>query len=187
MEEEIQMIIEDAQERMNTPIEHLVSELLKVRAGKANPSMLEGIKVDYYGNIVPLNQTANINTPDARTIIVQPWEKSMIGPIEKAILAANIGINPVNDGNVVRLSIPPLTEERRKNYVKQVRNEGENSKVIIRNIRRENNEELKKLKKDGVSEDVIKASEEKIQKITDNFIKKVDDLVTVKEKDIMTI
>lgn len=187
MEEEIQLLIEDATERMQAPLAHLDKELAKLRAGKASPSMLDGIMVDYYGTSTILTQVANINTPDGKTIIVQPWEKSMISPIEKAIFASNIGLTPVNDGQLIRLSIPPLTEERRKDLVKQVRADGEFAKVTIRNVRRDTNEELKKLKKDGLPEDMVKDLESKIQVLTDKFIVKVDEKLKVKEADIMTI
>ncbi len=187
MNEEVQLYLEDAKERMNDTISHLANELAKIRAGKANPQMLEGIFVDYYGTNTPLNRISNINTPDARTIVVQPWEKTMIEPIEKAIMKADLGLHPVSDGNIIRVNVPPLTEERRKELVKQVKSEGENDKISIRNIRRDTNEELKKMKKEGLSEDLAKDAEEKVQKATDSFIKKIDDLLETKEQDIMTI
>lgn len=187
MEEEIQLLIEDTNERMQAPLAHLDKELAKLRAGKASPSMLDGIFVDYYGAMTPLAQVANINTPDGKTIVVQPWEKSMFGPIEKAIFAANIGLTPMNDGQVIRLVIPPLTEERRRDLVKQVRSEGEFAKVTIRNVRRDANEEIKKLKKDGMPEDMAKDVESKIQTVTDKYITKIDEKIKVKEADIMTI
>jgi len=187
MEEEVQLIIEDAKERMNAPISHLKSELSKLRAGKASPAMLESVLVDYYGTMTPLSQVANINTPDGRTLVVQPWEKGMIGPIEKGILQANLGLNPANDGVILRIAIPPLTEERRRDLVKQVKSEGENAKVSIRSIRKDANDELKKLKKDGVAEDQIKDAEGAVQKITDAFIVKVDEHLKAKEDDIMTV
>jgi ribosome recycling factor len=187
MDEEVQLYLDDAKERMQKVIIHLENELIKIRAGKANPQMLEGIKVDYYGNITPLAQVANINTPDARTIIVQPWEKNMVEPINKAILASNIGLTPIPSADMVRLSIPPLTEERRKSLVKQLHGEGEKGKISLRNIRRELLEEIKKLEKEGLPEDVVKETEETIQKVTDDYSKKIDFLLEKKEKDIMTV
>lgn len=187
MEEEVQLILEDAKERMNAPISHLKSELAKLRAGKASPAMLENVLIDYYGSMTPLSQVANINTPDGRTLVIQPWEKGMINPIEKGILQANLGLNPANDGNILRIAIPPLTEERRKDLVKQVKNEGENAKVSIRSIRKDANDELKRLKKEGVAEDQIKDAEGSVQKTTDSYITKIDELVQLKENDIMTV
>lgn len=187
MEEEVELIIEDTKERMIGPLNRLDSELSKLRAGKASPAMLDTVKVDYYGALTPLSQVANVNTPDPRTLIVQPWEKKMIDPIEKAILVANLGLTPVNDGSIIRISIPILTEERRKDLVKQVRTEAENAKVSIRNIRRDANEMLKKLQKDGLPEDMAKDKEIEIQKITDGTIAKIDEKVAAKEADIMRI
>jgi ribosome recycling factor len=187
MEEEVQLYLDDTREKMDKAVIHLRDELLRVRAGKATPNILDGIVVDYYGVKSPLNQVSNINTPDAKTISVQPWDKSMIGAIEKAILAANIGLNPANNGEIVRLAIPPLTEERRKSLVKQIKNMGENTKVSIRNARRDANEELKRLQKDGVPEDMIKDAEAEVQEMTNDFSKKVDDLLAAKEKEIMTV
>lgn len=187
MEEEVQLYLDDSREKMDKAVIHLRDELLRVRAGKATPNILDGIVVDYYGVKSPLNQVANINTPDAKTITIQPWDKSVIEAIEKAILAANIGLNPSNNGEVVRLIIPPLTEERRKSLVKQIKNMGENTKVSIRTSRREANEELKRLQKEGVPEDIIKDAETEIQEMTNDFSKKVDDLLAQKEKEIMTV
>lgn len=187
MEEEVKMILEDAGEKMSKAVEHLDREAGKVRAGKANPKMLEAIVVDYYGTMTPLSQVASINTPDPRTIVIQPWERKIIPIIEKAIMAANLGMNPDNNGEVVRISVPPLTEERRKDLVKQVKKMGEDSKINIRSIRRDTNEELKKLKKDGLPEDQEKEAQDRVQKITDKHIQKVDELLEKKEKDIMTI
>ena len=166
---------------------HLETELVKVRAGKASTHILDGIHVDYYGTNTPLNQVANINTPDAKTLAIQPWEKNMIDPIEKAIMQANIGITPINNGEIIRLVFPPLTEERRKDLGKQVKSMGEEAKVSVRNARRDANEEIKRMQKDGLSEDLAKDAEIEIQEITDEFIKKVDKHVEAKEKDIMTI
>lgn len=187
MEEEVQLYIDDTREKMEKAIAHLESELLKIRAGKANPHILEGIYVDYYGVNTPLNQVSNISTPDAKTIAIQPWEKAMIEPIEKAILQANIGITPINNGELIRLNIPPLTEERRKELVKQVKSMGENTKVSIRTTRREGNDEIKNLQKEGLAEDIAKDAEEEIQQLTNTYSQKVDEIVDSKEKDIMTI
>lgn len=187
MNEELNMYIEDAKERMEKAIEHLNNELRVIRAGKANPGMLSNIMVDYYGTLTPLQQVSNVGTLDARTISIQPWEKSMIGPIEKAILAANLGFNPQNNGEVIRIAVPPLTEERRKQLVKQVKSEGENARVSIRNARRDTNDEIKKLQKDGLSEDIAKDAEEEVQKLTDKFNKKVEELLEQKEEEILTV
>lgn len=187
MEEEAQFCVEMAHEKMDKAIRHLEDELIHVRAGKASPAVLDGITVDYYGAITPLSQVSNIGTPDAKTIVIQPWDKSMLQVIEKAILYANIGLTPMNNGELIRLNIPPLTEERRKNLVKQVKMLGENTKVSIRNARRDANEELKKLLKNGLPEDVEKESFEEVQQNTDSFIAKVDVIVAAKEKDIMTV
>ncbi len=187
MSEEVLFCIDSAKEQMDKVIKHLESELLKIRAGKASPMMLEGIFVDYYGTKSPLNQVANIAAPDPRTIIVQPWDKSMLEPIEKAIQASNLGFNPQNNGEILRIIVPPLSEERRKQLVKQVKSEGEVAKIGIRNVRRDANEDLKKLKKEGISEDEIKEGEEKIQKITDQYIEKIDNILANKEKEILTI
>ena len=187
MSEEVEMYLEDAEDRMEKAIKHLESDLQKIRAGKASPIMLESVFVDYYGTKSPLSQVANINTPDAKTIVVQPWDKTMLEPVEKAIMAANLGFNPINNGDTLRIIVPPLTEERRKQLAKQVRGEGESTKVGIRNIRRDINEALKSLKKEGIPEDEIKNAEEKIQKFTDQYIKKTDEVLEKKEKDIMSI
>jgi len=187
MEEEVQLNIELATENMQGALKHLVSELTKIRAGKADARMLDGIFVDYYGNNTPLSQVCNIHTPDPRQIVIQPWEKAMIEPIEKAIQKANIGLNPINNGELIRLNIPALTEERRKQLVKQVKIEGENTKISIRNYRRDTNDEVKKLKNSGLSEDLAKDAEIEVQKITNDFIGKIDELIVKKEKDIMTI
>ncbi|MCY4778141.1 ribosome recycling factor [Sphingobacterium sp. UT-1RO-CII-1] len=187
MNELISLELEDCNENMSKAITHAESELTKIRAGKATPSMLDGIFVDYYGSMTPLSQISNINTTDARTIIVQPWEKNMLGAIEKAIIDSNIGLNPQNDGSIIRLAVPPLTEERRRDLVKKVREEAEKGRVAIRNMRKDANESIKKLKNDGVSEDEIKSGEAEVQKLTDTYIAKVDQLTELKEKDIMTV
>lgn len=187
MEEEVQLYLDDAKEKMYNAIKHLEDELSKVRAGKASPSLLDGILVDYYGTMTPLNQVSNINTPDSKTISVQPWEKAMISPIEKAILASNIGLTPINNGELIRINFPPLTEERRKELVKQVRNYGENTKVSIRNARRDANEAFKKMKKEGLSEDAEKEAEILVQDLTKEYSEKVDKILDTKENDILTI
>jgi ribosome recycling factor len=187
MEEEVQLQLEDTSDKMQKAISHLEDELLHVRAGKATPTILDGIAVDYYGAITPLNQVSNISTPDAKTIAIQPWDKTMIEAIEKAIMAANIGLTPANNGEIVRLNIPPLTEERRKNLVKQIKTMGENTRVSIRNARREANEAFKQMKKDGLEEDLEKEAELKVQEFTDKFINKIDKLLEAKEKEIMTV
>jgi ribosome recycling factor len=187
MSEEVLLYIDDANDKMTKAIAHLENELVKVRAGKASPSMLYGVVVDYYGSKTPLGQVSNINTTDARTIVVQPWEKAMIDPIEKAIFAANLGLTPVNNGEMIRINVPALTEERRHNLVKTVKHEGENAKVSIRNARREAIEEIKKLQKEGIPEDEIKRAEEEMQKVTDNYSKKVDDVLHRKESEIMIV
>jgi ribosome recycling factor len=187
MTDEVNFCIEEANERMEKAISHLENELRVIRAGKANPAMLSGLMVDYYGTMTPLQQVSNVGTLDARTITIQPWEKTMIVPIEKAILAANLGFNPQNNGEVIRIAVPPLTEERRKQLVKQVKSEGENARVSIRNARRDANEELKKLQKDGLAEDLAKDAEGEVQKLTDNYNKKVEDLLIKKEQEILTV
>ncbi len=187
MDEMLEMIREEAEAAMNKAVGHLEDELLKIRAGKASPTMLEGIKVDYYGSMTPLNQVANVNTPDPRTLVVQPWEKKMIEPIEKAIMAANLGLNPQNNGDVIMINVPPLTEERRRDLVKRAKAEAEHARVSIRTARKEANDEIKKLQKDGLSEDLAKDAEGEVQKLTDSYNTRVDAEVTRKEKDIMTL
>ncbi len=187
MEEELLMLFEDADERFNKAIEHLKSELVKIRAGKADIHILDGIMVDYYGVTTPLNQVSNVNTPDPRTITIQPWEKKLIPIIEKAILEANIGLNPDNNGELIRLFVPPLTEERRKELVKKVKQQAETTKVSIRNIRHDVLEELKRLQKDGLPEDTVKTKEDDLQNSINEYIKKIDNISKKKESDIMTI
>lgn len=187
MTDNLSLIIDEANDSMKKAINHLEAELVKIRAGKANPVMLDGIMVDYYGNATPISQVANISTMDARTISVQPWEKNMLQPIERAIIAANIGINPQNDGNFIRLFLPPMTEERRKEMVKRSNSEGEQARVAVRSIRRELIEQIKKLQKDGVSEDEAKDAEEEMQIITDKFISLVEKHLAAKEKEIMSV
>jgi len=187
MNELIAIELEDCKESMRKAVAHTEQELTKIRAGKATPSMLDGITVDYYGSPTALSQVSNINTTDARTIVIQPWEKTLISAIEKSIIDANLGVNPQNDGIIIRLVIPALTEERRRELVKKVKDEAEKGRVVIRNVRKESNESIKKLKNDGASEDEIKVGEAEVQKLTDAFILQVDKLIEVKEKDIMTI
>ncbi|MDT8401626.1 MAG: ribosome recycling factor [Bacteroidales bacterium] len=187
MNEEIEIIMEETTDRMNGAIKHLETELSKLRAGKATPALLDGIKVDYYGVNTPLNQVSNINTPDAKSIIVQPWEKTILGHIEKAIMAANIGLTPINNGELIRINVPPLTEERRTQLVKMVKNEGELAKISVRNSRKWANDELKKLLKEGLAEDAEKIAEDNVQDLTNDYVKKVDEIVEAKETDIMTV
>jgi ribosome recycling factor len=187
MNEEIDLIIEETEDRMKKALEHLEHELARLRAGRSNPALLDGVAVDYYGVHSPLNQVSNINTPDAKTILIQPWEKTMLGTIEKAILAANIGLTPVNNGEVIRINIPPLTEERRHQLVKQVRNEGETAKISVRNARKWANDELKSLLKEGLPEDMEKDAVEKVQEMTNSYNTKVDKVMAQKEKDVMTV
>jgi ribosome recycling factor len=185
--DELNKVLAGLLDQMQKAISHLESELVKVRAGKANPSMLDSIYVDYYGNNTPLNQVANVNSLDARTLVIQPWEKTMIKPIEKAIVDANLGFAPQNDGQIIRINVPPLSEERRRDLVKKAKAEGENAKVSIRNLRRDGNESVKKIQKAGMPEDLAKDAEARIQKMTDDFIAKVDKHLEAKEKEIMTV
>lgn len=183
--EEIEIYLATAEEMMQKSLEHTKTEFAKIRAGKAMPSMVDGIDVEYYGSMTPLNQVAGVTTPDARTISIKPWEKTMLQEIEKAIINSNLGFNPQNDGEQIRINIPPLTEERRLQLMKQVKSEAENGKVSIRNARKETNDSLKKI--DGVSEDLIKDAEDSVQKLTDKYTMQIDSLVDAKEKDIMTV
>lgn len=187
MNEEVQIYLDEAKESMDKALAHLNYELGKIRAGKASTAMLEGVMVEYYGAPTPLSQVANVNTPDARTIIIQPWEKSVIAAIERGIINANLGLAPTNDGVIIRLTVPPLTEERRRELVKKTKGEGENAKVSIRNIRRDVNAGIKDLQKDGLPEDMAKDAETKVQNLTDKYISRVDELLVEKEKDIMTV
>ena len=185
--EEIKMYLDEASELMDKTIKHTGLEFNKIRAGKATPSMLDGIMIEYYGVPTPLSQAATINTSDARTILIRPFEKKIFGDIERAIINSDLGLSPQNDGEVIRLVIPPLNEERRIQLVKQVKNEAEAGKVSIRSIRKETNEELRKLQKDGASEDDVKRAEEKVQQFTDAHIIKIDQMTVDKEKEIMTV
>lgn len=187
MSEEVSLTLEMADDAMQKAINHLEAELVKVRAGKANPQMLDGIAVDYYGAATPINQVANVSIMDARTLTVQPWEKNMLQAIERAIINSNIGINPQNDGVMIRLFLPPLTEERRRELVKRCQTEGESAKVAIRNIRRDAIEEIKKLQKTGLSEDASKDAEADAQTLTNKHIAYVEKHLAAKEKEIMTV
>lgn len=187
MTEEVQFCIEETNESMQKAIDNSTNELSKIRAGKANPEMVRSVFVDYYGVSTPLHQVANINTPDAKNIIIQPWEKNMLEIIDKAIKAANLGLNPQNDGNILRITLPPLTEERRKEFVRNAKNTAEHGRIAIRNIRKGANDFIKSLKNDGLSEDELKEAEHKVQELTNNFISKIDSIVLKKEQEIMTI
>lgn len=187
MNDLIKKQLDDAKVHMEKAIDFCDNELIKIRAGKAMPSMLDGIVVDYYGTPTPLTQIGTVNTPDARTLVVQPWEKTMLAAIEKAIMEANIGLNPQNDGIVIRLNVPPLTEERRRDLVKKVKEEAEKGRIAIRNIRKDANEKIKRSKAEGSSDDEIKLGEAEVQKLTDANIIRIDRLAEVKEKDIMTV
>jgi len=184
---ELKPIQQKAEEKMQSSIEFLDETLAHIRAGKANPRILDGVKLDYYGTLTPLSGVAAINTPDARTIIIQPWEKQMLKEVEKAILNSGVGITPDNNGEVIRLSIPPLTEERRKALVKQAKQDAEDAKVSVRNARRDAIDAIKKSVKDGVPEDVAKDAESDMQKLHDKYIKKIDELFAAKEKEILTV
>lgn len=185
--EEIEFYLEEAKETMEGAIKHLVIELAKIRAGKASPQMLDGIRIEYYGALSPLNNVASITTPDPRTIAIKPFERKMISDIERAIINSNIGLSPANDGEIIRLSIPPLTEERRKELAKRAKSEIETAKINVRNIRQDANSSIRKLAKDGVAEDLIKAGEDRVQKLTDSYIAKIDQIYQAKEKDIMEV
>lgn len=183
--EEIEIYLDTAEEMMQKAIGHTKAEFGKIRAGKAMPAMVDGINVEYYGNMTPLNQVAGVTTPDARTISIKPWEKTMLQEIERAIINSDLGFNPQNDGEQIRINIPPLTEERRLQLMKQVKVEAENGKISIRSTRKETNDSLKKL--DGVSEDLVKDAEDSVQQLTDKYSSQIDALVDAKEKDIMTV
>jgi ribosome recycling factor len=187
MEEEISFYLEDAEASMNKAVTHTLNEFAKIRAGKANPIMLKGVVVEYYGSMSPLDQIANVSAPDARTLMVKPWEKGTLNDIERAIINSDLGLNPQNDGETIRMNVPVLTEERRRDLVKQSKNEAENGKISLRSIRKETNGELKKLQKDGASEDDIKDAESTIQDFTNKFSKTLDEIFAKKEVEIMTI
>ena len=184
---DVKSITNDAEMHMKKALDHLEFELARVRAGKASPDMLNGVSIDYYGVKTPIDQAANINSMDAKTLIIKPWDKSMLEAIEKAIMAANLGVTPQNDGEIIRIVLPALTEERRKELVKVVKNEAENARIAIRNIRRDAMHHIKKLLNEGLSEDEEKRAEEGIQKMTDHYISKVEKHVEAKEKDILTV
>jgi len=185
--EEIEFILDSTKESMVGSIAHLEKEFLNIRAGKASPQMLGSVFVDYYGSQTPLSQVSNVNVPDARTITIQPYEKSMLQTIEKAIMVANLGFNPMNNGENIIISVPPLTEERRRDLVKQAKSEAEDAKISIRNARKDANTDIKKLEKEGTSEDICKTAEDDIQKLTDSFIRKVDEHLATKEAEIMKV
>jgi len=185
--EEIQFFLDEAKEDMEKALKHIDNELTKIRAGKAMPNMVESVMVDYYGTPTAISQVASVNTPDARTLAIKPWEKAMVAVIDKAIRESNLGFNPQNDGEIVRINVPPLTEDRRKVLVKQAKSEGEDGKVRVRSIRKETNESLRKLLKDGASEDDIKTAEDKVQVLTDSYILKVDQLIAKKETELLTV
>ncbi|MBO3273387.1 ribosome recycling factor [Hymenobacter sp. NBH84] len=187
MDEEIQFYLSEAEESMGKALEHTGVELSRIRAGKASPAMLDSLRVDYYGTPTPMAQVANISTPDARTLFIKPWEKNMISEVAKAIKNSDLGLNPQSDAEGVRLNIPPMTQERRRDLVKQVKTESESGKVRIRGIRKDVNDSLRKLLKEGASEDAVKDAEAKVQKATDSYIVRVDELVSKKEAEIMTI
>ena len=187
MNEEIQMALDDAKDKMQKAIARLEGELNKIRAGKAHPSMLESVRVDYYGSLTPVSQVANINSTDARTLVVQPWEKGTLDPIATGIINANLGLNPMNNGEVLIINVPPLTEERRKDLSKRARSEGEGARVGIRNARKDANDYLKAAKDEGMSEDELKKGEQLVQDLTDKFITQVESVLAAKESDIMTI
>ena len=183
----VSQIISELRGNLEKNLQHTISEFNRLRAGKASPDMLGSVMVEYYGAMTPLAQLANVSTPDARTLVIQPWDKSLIRPVETAIINANLGFAPSNDGDTIRINIPPVTEERRKELVKLSRQEAEHGKVGIRNLRKEANEKIKKLQKDGLSEDEAKAGEEEVQKLIDAYIKKTDEATVQKEKEIMTV
>jgi len=187
MSEELHFHVEHAGDSMKKAVAHLETELVKIRAGRATPQMFDGLTVDYYGTPTPINQVGNITVADARTLTIQPWEKNMIQPIERAIIAANLGVTPQNDGVIIRIFLPPLTEERRKEIVKRVHVEGEHSRVAVRNIRRDAIEHVKKLKKDGLSEDLAGDAETEIQDLTNRHIGEIDKHIAAKEKEVMSI
>ena len=185
--EEIELYLEEAKELMEKAIEHVHFAFGKIRAGKATPGMLDGIMVEYYGNLTPLNQVSSINTPDARSILIKPWEKTIIPEIEKSIINSDLGLNPQSDGEIIRLNVPPLSEERRLQLVKQAKHEAEQGRVSIRNIRKDTNDHLRKLLKEHVSEDAVKNAEIDVQELTDEYIKKIEEMLVNKEEDIMTV
>lgn len=187
MDEEIQLYLDEAKELMNKAVEHTTQELSKIRAGKAMPNMLDGIMVEYYGTPTPLQQIASINTPDARSIVIKPFERNTINEVQRSITNSDLGLTPQNDGELIRLNIPPLTEERRQVLVKQVKQEIEQGKISIRNIRKDTNNAIGKLKNEGISEDSIKRGEDQVQQLTNHFTEKLDEVFVKKEKEILTV
>jgi ribosome recycling factor len=185
--EEIQLYLEEAKEMMQKAVDHTAADLLKIRAGKAMPNLVDGIMVNYYGSPTPLQQVSSVTTPDARTLAIKPWEKNLITEIERSIINSDLGLAPQNNGEIIILTIPPLTEERRKLLVKQAKQETENGKISIRTVRKDINESLRKLQKDGASEDEVKRAEDTVQKLTDKFSTRIDELLTKKEVEIMTV
>ncbi len=181
------MYLDEAEESMQKALQFTAQELTKIRAGKASPAMVDGLRVDYYGNPTPLSQVANVSTPDARTILIKPWEKQVLGEITKAIRNSDLGLNPQQEADAVRLNVPPLTEERRRDLVKQAKKDTEEGKIRVRTVRKDINDELRKLQKEGTAEDAVKDAEAKVQKLTDNYIVKIDELLSKKEAEIMTI
>lgn len=184
---DVNQILEDAKEQMQLTLEYLNETLSHIRAGKANPKLLDGIRVESYGSLMPISNVASVTTPDARSIVIKPWDKNMFQPIEKAIIDSDLGIMPENNGEIIRIGIPPLTEERRKQLTKQCNSEGENAKISVRNARRSGNDELKKALKEGLPEDSQKRAETELQKIHDQFIEKIDKAIEAKSKEIMTV
>jgi len=184
---DVKTVLDEASGQMEKSVSHLQQELVRVRTGKANPALLDGIMVEAYGSMMTLSSVANISTPDARTLVVQPWDKSTLRDIETAIINSSLGLNPGNDGEIIRINLPPLTEERRKDLLKLAKSMGEEAKVAIRNVRRDANERIKKLQKDGLAEDVAKDAEAKTQQLTDRMSLKVDEVLAAKEKEIMTV
>lgn len=187
MNEDVEMVLDMVKESMDKSVDHLGVQLSKIRAGRATPSMLETVKVQAYGSLTPINQTANVNSLDARTLTIQAWDKGLLPEIERAIINSNLGLNPQNNGEMIIINVPALTEERRKDLVKRAKAEAEDAKVVVRNARKSGNDELKTLQNDGLSEDIVKRGEEQVQKMTNDFSKKIDDLIVAKEKDIMTL
>jgi ribosome recycling factor len=187
MSEDVMLVMDLAEDGMRKAISHLETELIKIRAGRATPQMFDGLVVDYYGSSTPISQVGNISVADARTITIQPWEKNMLQPIERAIIAANLGVTPQNDGAIIRIFLPALTEERRKDLVKKVNAEGEQSRVSVRSVRRDMIEEIKKLQKNGLSEDEGKDAEKEVQQMTDKYIALIDKHLASKEKEIMSV
>jgi len=185
--EDLEFYLEEAKDHMEKSLQHVSHSLAKIRAGRAMPSMLDGLMVEYYGNATPINQVASINTPDAKTLAIKPWEKTILQEIEKVIINSDLGLNPQNDGEIIRLNIPPLTEERRKDLVKQSKHEAEHGRVSVRNVRKDTNDHLKKLLKEHVSEDDVKKAEDAVQEMTNEYVKKIDEILAKKEEEIMTV